>query len=141
MHIKIHSGSWSFKVGPIHPPRISHSHSPLTYSHSLNRSITIVLGHGLHDEGAAHIIDALVHPNGPKGITVLDLSRTCSTLSCCVCVLCVWRHYHCSCAENSLGPDSARRLGEVLIHPEGPKHITDLNIACGCTSIIVPLTS
>lgn len=73
--------------------------------------------------GLLRICNALVHPNGPKQLTSLDLHGECA------------RGFAVHAADRGVLDTGARSediesLCNALTHPEGPKHITKLTLSC-----------
>lgn len=79
--------------------------------------------------GISYIHDALIHPNGPKYLTELSIDgvlifiRPVSHSS----------HTHVSEGADDLleigfGDEGAIFIRDALMHPDGPKHITELTL-------------
>lgn len=79
-------------------------------------------GNEIQSEGIGHLRDALLHPNGPKGITMLDLAGTGDQLGIII------SEPDVAALENKLKAHGTQVVCDLLTSPDGLKEMTSLDL-------------
>lgn len=78
----------------------------------------------MNEEAVRHFCDALVHPEAPKGLESIALgSKFSPHINNCARWPPPWLF-----SAHSEVPKSGIYLGDALIHPHGPMHLTELSL-------------